>query len=299
MCGILYPKKQELRVYTMDYIVLDMEWNQPYAGSPSSRKVLPVQIRGEIIQIGAVRITEDQQVADEFQVLIKPKYFRRLNRRVSKLTGIKEAQLREEALPEGKQSIGNNHNSDFHYRVWKKGEHYIVDDFGFIEPVKNGKTDKLEQVSSALVSNGALDHIQSLIENNDQEIASTEEVINSEEKRHKYKVAARNEIPRLAKQESSAIVEANEDIIESNNAGVRSILDFLTQDKIATLTAENQSLKFAASQAAQNTFITANQEAQTAELIRRLGTPCPVPAYVVPNPNCCYPATNFGGCGCN
>ena len=82
----------------MDYIVLDMEWNQPWPGSPSSRKVLPVQIRGEIIQIGAVRVTEDQQVADEFQVLIKPKYYRRLNRRVSKLTGIKEAELRDKGV---------------------------------------------------------------------------------------------------------------------------------------------------------------------------------------------------------
>ena len=82
----------------MNYIVLDMEWNQPWPGSPSARKVLPVQIRGEIIQIGAVRITDDQQVADEFQVLIKPKYYRRLNRRVSKLTGIKETQLREEGV---------------------------------------------------------------------------------------------------------------------------------------------------------------------------------------------------------
>ena len=81
----------------MDYIVLDMEWNQPWPGSPSARKVLPVQIRGEIIQIGAVRI-RDQQVADEFQVLIKPKYYRRLNRRVSKLTGIKESQLRDEGI---------------------------------------------------------------------------------------------------------------------------------------------------------------------------------------------------------
>ena len=80
------------------------------------------------------------------------------------------------------------------------------------------------------------------------------------------------------------------------------IIDFMTQDKIATLTAENQSLKFAASQAAQNAFITANQDAQTAELIRRLGDPCPIPAYVVPNPNCCYDArvtfnNGCGGCG--
>lgn len=82
----------------MNYIVLDMEWNQPWPGSPSSRKVLPVEIRGEIIQIGAVRLTEDQFVTDEFQVLIRPKYYSHLNRRVSKLTGIKEARLKEEGI---------------------------------------------------------------------------------------------------------------------------------------------------------------------------------------------------------
>lgn len=74
-----------------------------------------------------------------------------------------------------------------------------------------------------------------------------------------------------------AIADSTRDIIDSNNAGVRSILDFLTQDKIAALTAENQSLKFAASQAAQNNY-----------LVTALRDPCPVPAYVVPNPNCCY-----------
>ena len=83
----------------MDYIVLDMEWNQPWPGSPSAKKVLPVQIRGEIIQIGAVRLTEEGAVADEFQVMIRPKYYRRLNRRVSKLTGIKESRLKEEGSP--------------------------------------------------------------------------------------------------------------------------------------------------------------------------------------------------------
>ena len=77
------------------------------------------------------------------------------------------------------------------------------------------------------------------------------------------------------------------------------IIDHLTQDKIATLTAENQSLKFQASQTAQNAFITANQDAQTAELIRRLGRDIPVPAYVVPNPNCCYQYSVQPTCGCN
>ena len=80
-----------------------------------------------------------------------------------------------------------------------------------------------------------------------------------------------------------AISDSTRDIIDSNNAGVRSILDFLTQDKISSLQAENQSLRFAASQAAQNAY-----------LVNEL-RPCPIPAYNVPNPYCCN--TYFNSCG--
>lgn len=96
------------------------------------------------------------------------------------------------------------------------------------------------------------------------------------------------------------------DILENNNNNTRAILDFLTNDKISTLQAENQALKFQASQTAQNAFITANQEAQTAELIRRLGADCPQPAYVVQPPqpvtfptNCCGQFTGFNNCNSN
>ena len=105
----------------------------------------------------------------------------------------------------------------------------------------------------------------------------------------------------------NTIQNTTRDIIDNANANSRAILDFLTNDKIATLTAENQSLKFAASQSAQNAFITANQEAQTAEIIRRLGADCPTPAYVVQPPtpvtfptNCCGTVNYASGCntGC-
>ena len=80
-----------------------------------------------------------------------------------------------------------------------------------------------------------------------------------------------------------AISDSTRDIIENNNAGVRSILDFLTQDKIATLTAENQGLRLAASQAAQNAYLVGELR------------PCPVPAYTVPNPYCCNTYVNTCG----
>lgn len=98
------------------------------------------------------------------------------------------------------------------------------------------------------------------------------------------------------------------DIIDNANCNTRAILDFLTKDKIDTLTAENQALKFQASQSRQNDFIAANQEAQTATLLRRLGADCPIPAYVVQAPtpisfptNACGQVQfgyNYGGCGC-
>lgn len=62
------------------------------------------------------------------------------------------------------------------------------------------------------------------------------------------------------------------DILENNNEGVRTILNFLTQDKIATLQAENQDLRNAASQQAQNAY-----------LLNQL-RPVPIPAYQVENP---------------
>ena len=77
------------------------------------------------------------------------------------------------------------------------------------------------------------------------------------------------------------------------------IIDYMSNEKVQALRDENQALRLAASQSAQNAFITANQEAQTAELIRRLGRDVPVPAYVVPNPNCCYQPFSFNNCGCN
>ena len=80
------------------------------------------------------------------------------------------------------------------------------------------------------------------------------------------------------------IASAARDIIESNNNGIRSILDFLTQDKITTLQAENQALRLTASQQAQNAF-----------LIDQLGTKAPVPAYIVANP---YASGYYAGCGC-
>lgn len=84
------------------------------------------------------------------------------------------------------------------------------------------------------------------------------------------------------------------DIIDSQNAGTRAILDYLCQDKIATLQAENNELRRAASQDRQNALLTTAMTAQTNQIINAVN-PSPIPAYQVPNPNTYIPY----GCGCN
>lgn len=78
------------------------------------------------------------------------------------------------------------------------------------------------------------------------------------------------------------------DIIDSQNAGTRAILDYLCQEKISDLQNENQALRFAASQQAQNNF-----------LISELAPKFPIPAYNVPNPFTPYGYHNSCGNGFN
>lgn len=75
----------------------------------------------------------------------------------------------------------------------------------------------------------------------------------------------------------------------------RSILDYLCQEKIASLQAENNDLRRAASQDRQSALLTTQMAAQTQQIINAVN-PAPIPAYTVPNPNVYYGCNT--GCGC-
>lgn len=104
---------------------------------------------------------------------------------------------------------------------------------------------------------------------------------------------------------TNAINTAARDIVDNQNANYRAIHDELVANKIeakneriAELTQQVNALNLAQSQANQNAYLTATMDANTAELIRRLGRDYPTPSYIVPNPNCCY-QSSFNSCGCN
>lgn len=116
----------------------------------------------------------------------------------------------------------------------------------------------------------------------------------------------RYDIATSAAATQNTIQNTTRDIIDNQTSGINAIMGKLSQmeynglnDKYQAALAENQALKFQASQTAQNAFITANQEAQTAELLRRLGRDCPVPAYWVNPPTPVpVPCGTCNTCGC-
>ena len=56
----------------MNYIVLDMEWNQPFNMKSMVKK--PLMLHGEIVQIGAVKLDGNYHILDTFKIMVSPKY---------------------------------------------------------------------------------------------------------------------------------------------------------------------------------------------------------------------------------
>lgn len=97
----------------MHYIVLDLEFNQAFPFK-TGKKTEPVpECPFEIIQIGAVKLNENFEQLDTFDVTIAPKLYPRLHPFVEKITGITQESLENQpSFPEAYQEflrfIGNN-----------------------------------------------------------------------------------------------------------------------------------------------------------------------------------------------
>ena len=74
----------------MNYIIFDLEWNQ---GAEEEQGI------GEIVEIGAVKLNDHFEIADELRLYIKPHLYPKLHSRISALTGIKDKLLQEQGIP--------------------------------------------------------------------------------------------------------------------------------------------------------------------------------------------------------
>lgn len=77
----------------MNYIVLDLEWNQQIK---KHKKIIPpIKLPGEIIQFGAVKLDEDCTVTDTFKIMVSPVYYKEMNEKVAEITNITTEDLQE------------------------------------------------------------------------------------------------------------------------------------------------------------------------------------------------------------
>ena len=77
----------------MNLVVLDLEWNQAMSSKAEVFNHLPIHLRGEIIEIGAVKLNPDLSVGEEFTIDVRPVWFRRMHHKVKKITGFDKDRL--------------------------------------------------------------------------------------------------------------------------------------------------------------------------------------------------------------
>lgn len=89
----------------MNYIVLDLEFNQAFPFK-SGKKVEPnPECPFEIIQIGAVKLNEHFEQLDSFNCMISPQIYPRLHPFVEKITGIRPKMLAGQPIFRGIPSV--------------------------------------------------------------------------------------------------------------------------------------------------------------------------------------------------
>ena len=104
----------------MYYITLDLEWNQAYAQKALAvQRRLSCRLRGEVIQIGAVKLDKNMNICGSYQIIVKPKYYKKLHRHVSELTGISQEQMDVGTpLPEAAERFRRFCGKDFVFLTW-------------------------------------------------------------------------------------------------------------------------------------------------------------------------------------
>ena len=77
----------------MQLIIFDLEWNMGYKPYTFDYHGAEQTLRGELIQIGAVKVDEAGRMLDSLQLNLRPRLFRKLHHHIAKVTGLTQAQL--------------------------------------------------------------------------------------------------------------------------------------------------------------------------------------------------------------
>lgn len=100
-------------------VLFDLEWNIGYQPYTFNYHGVEQVLRGEIIEIGAVKIDEDANVLDTFSIHLRPRIFRKLQHHIAKVTGLTQAELdRGEPIVQGLRRFMKWCGPDAEFAEW-------------------------------------------------------------------------------------------------------------------------------------------------------------------------------------
>lgn len=74
-----------------NYIIFDLEWNQPIEKKPKKER----KLQFEIIEIGAVRMNEKREILDTFHELVRPQVYHEISWHTQKMLKLKKGELKK------------------------------------------------------------------------------------------------------------------------------------------------------------------------------------------------------------
>ena len=77
----------------MQYIVIDLEWNQPMSYDSAVYRQVGDRLIFEMIQIGAVKLNEQLEVCDSISIPIRPVHYVKIHPRIRKMTQLGPEEL--------------------------------------------------------------------------------------------------------------------------------------------------------------------------------------------------------------
>lgn len=103
----------------MRYVVFDLEWNQPLSHRSSQFQRFGKQLMFDLIQIGAVMLDDQLRMLGSFNQYIAPASYKKLHPRISRITGIYQADIAD--APTFKEAYSRFLawcGEDFHLITW-------------------------------------------------------------------------------------------------------------------------------------------------------------------------------------
>ena len=140
----------------MQYIVMDLEWNQPTSYNSSAYKSVGEKLLFELIQIGAVKMNEKMEVVDSLTQMIRPVHYARLHPRIKRITHITQEEFDEApAFDEALRKFSDFCGEDYVLLTWGCDDVSVLDqNISFFEcDVKLSKVYDMQRLFGDIIGN--------------------------------------------------------------------------------------------------------------------------------------------------